>query len=118
MTSSPLSPSFENRAHAIAEEFGHDVARLEFQYKRRAFGSFTTTLSGSAEQRRLYRRALEIARIKSGQVKRIKLRVRVDVEVPALGNDVSNVAAAVGELRRTLEAEGYSPSIDYCGDAS
>lgn len=45
-----------------------------------------------------------------GPSKNIILRARVEVEISAI--DPNATAEAIAELRRTLEKEGYTPSID------
>lgn len=46
----------------------------------------------------------------------IILRARVVVEISA--TDLHAKTEAIAELRRTLEKEGYTPSIDYRGEAN
>lgn len=48
-------------AEQLAADYDYDVDALRFQWERRQFGSFTTTLAGSPEQRDRYKRAWEIA---------------------------------------------------------
>jgi hypothetical protein len=52
----PADP-FQADAEALAAHYGYDVAALKLQYDRRSFGSFTTTIDGSTDQRDRYRRA-------------------------------------------------------------
>lgn len=48
-------------AEQLAEAYDFDVSRLAFEYDRRSFGSFTTTVAGSPAQRDRYFRALQFA---------------------------------------------------------
>ena len=48
-------------AEGLAAQYDYDVDALKYQWERRQFGSFTTTIDGSPEQRDRYRRAFEIA---------------------------------------------------------
>ena len=49
-------------AERLAASYDYDVDALWFQYDRRCFGSFTTTLAGSPDQRDRFFRAWEVAR--------------------------------------------------------
>jgi hypothetical protein len=104
--------SFETRARELAAEYEYDIPRLEFQHRRRAFGSFTLILTGAPEIRDLFARALAISRQRASTV-RVKHRIVVEVEAPHSRDDTAIIAEAFAELRRTLEAHGYSPKIDY-----
>lgn len=48
-------------AEQLAAQYGYDVDALKFQYDRRCFGSFSTTLAGSPEQRDRFLRAWVLA---------------------------------------------------------
>lgn len=48
-------------AEQLAADYDYDVDALQFQWERRQFGSFSTTLAGSPEQRDRYKRAFEVA---------------------------------------------------------
>jgi hypothetical protein len=48
-------------AEQLAASYGFNAEALRFQYQRRSFGSFTTTIDGSPEQCARYFRAWQIA---------------------------------------------------------
>ena len=48
-------------AEQLSAAYAHNVDALWFQYNRRCFGSFTTTLAGSPEQRDRFFRAWKVA---------------------------------------------------------
>lgn len=52
--------ALEQQAEAAAQRHGHSVSALSFQYTRYQFGSLADT-DGAPQQRRIYRRAIEIA---------------------------------------------------------
>lgn len=55
------NPSTDPDAEALAASYGYDADALLYECNRRAFGSFTTTLDGSSEQRDRFQRAWLIA---------------------------------------------------------
>lgn len=48
-------------AEQLAASYDYDVEALQFQWERRQFGSFSTTLDGNEQQRDRYKRAFVIA---------------------------------------------------------
>lgn len=46
---------------------------------------------------------------------RVRFRIRVTTEIKLSPSPDDPVLKAIAELRRTLEAEGYSPEIDFLG---
>jgi hypothetical protein len=55
-------------AEKLAQKFQYNEQRLRFEYERRLFGSFTTTLAGSPEQRDRYFCAWRIAVVRSSEI--------------------------------------------------
>jgi len=62
------SPNLD--AEQLAAAYGYDAGRLKFEWDRRSFGSFTTTLDGSPEQRARFCKAWQIAVARSAALER------------------------------------------------
>jgi len=107
---------FEARAREIAAEYEYDTERLQFQHDRRCFGSFTRTLAGSNEQRDLFARALALAQHRAS-TPRVQHQVTIELSAPRDQTDTTIIAEAFAELKRTLEAHGYEPNINYASSA-
>lgn len=61
MTLATMPTPLRVDAERLAAEYNYDVEVLQFQWERRQYGSFSTTLAGSPGERDRFKRAFEVA---------------------------------------------------------